>query len=96
LRDYELALVLTPELAEDEVPAAVEKVSQAIASRGGQVKEVNLWGRRKFAYPLKRHVEGYYVITQFQMEPQMVAAVEANLRLNESVLRHLVVRLDEN
>jgi len=95
LRDYELVLVLSPELREEEVPATVEKVKQFIVDRGGQINQVDIWGRRKLAYPIKHHLEGYYVVTQFQIEPQAVASVEANLRLTEEVLRHLVVRVEE-
>ena len=96
MRDYELVLVISPEIAEEDVPSTIDKVSQFITGRGGTVAGVNRWGRRKLAYPIRRHMEGNYVLTQFQLEPDQVAGLEASLELAEEVIRHLVVRTDED
>jgi small subunit ribosomal protein S6 len=96
LRDYELVLVISPEIPEEEVPSTIDKVSQFITGRGGEVAEVNRWGRRKLAYPIRRHLEGNYVVTQFRLDPGQVGGLEASLELTEEVLRHLVVRTDED
>jgi small subunit ribosomal protein S6 len=96
LRDYELVLVISPEILEEDVPSAIEKVSQFITVRGGTVASVNRWGRRKLAYPIQRHMEGNYVVTQFRLDPNQVAGLEASLGLAEEVIRHLVVRTDED
>ena len=95
MRDYELVVVVSPEVADEDVPATVERVQQVIQERGGEIKQVDPWGRRKLAYPIQRHVEGHYVITQFSLEPQAVQALEGNLELAEDVIRHLVVKLEE-
>jgi len=96
LRDYELVLVINPEIAEEDVPSTIDKVSQFITGRGGTVAGVNHWGRRKLAYPIHRHMEGNYVVTQFQLDPEQIAGLEASLGLAEEVIRHLVVRTDED
>jgi small subunit ribosomal protein S6 len=95
LRDYELVLVVSPEAGEEGFPSTVERVHQFIQDRGGAIKNVDQWGRRRLAYPLQRFTEGYYNITQFSLNPADVRALEGNLGLAEDVLRHLVVRLDE-
>ena len=95
MRDYELVLIISPEIAEEDVPSAIDKVSQFIAGRGGVVESVNRWGRRKLAYAIQRHLEGNYVVTQFRLDPDQVAGLEASLGLAEEVIRHLVVRTDE-
>jgi small subunit ribosomal protein S6 len=95
LRDYELVLIVNPEIPEEDVPSAIDKVSQFITSRGGEVANVNRWGRRKLAYSIQRHVEGNYVVTQFRLDPNQIAGLEASLGLAEEVIRHLVVRTDE-
>jgi len=95
LRDYELIVILSPELAEEDVPAAIDRLSQLIADRGGEVKDVNRWGRRKLAYPIKKHVEGSYLITQVRLDPNRASDVEAGLRISEEVLRHLLVRVGD-
>jgi len=95
LRDYELVVIIKPSVADDEVPATVEKTSQYITERGGSVAEVNQWGRKKLAYPIKDFTEGNYVLTQFSMDPESTTELEANLELSEDILRYLLVRLSE-
>ncbi|MFQ5988009.1 MAG: 30S ribosomal protein S6, partial [Dehalococcoidia bacterium] len=53
LRDYELVVVISPEVAEEEIPGTLEKIGRFITERGGSITEVNQWGRRKLAYPIK-------------------------------------------
>lgn len=95
MRDYELVMVVSPDVSDDGLPATVERVQKFIQEQGGEVKQVNPWGRRKLAYPIKRYAEGHYVIAQFSLDPQAVRALEGNLELAEDVIRHLVVKLEE-
>ena len=95
MRDYELVVIIKPSVADDEVAATVEKTSQYITERGGSVAEVNQWGRKKLAYPIKDFTEGNYVLTQFSMDPQLTTELEANLELSEDILRYLLVKLSE-
>jgi small subunit ribosomal protein S6 len=91
-----MVLVFRPELGGDQdVPTAVERVTGMISTSGGEVSKVDVWGRRRLAYPIKRFTEGDYVLTQFMLEPDRVRDLESGLKLNEDVIRHLVVRLDE-
>jgi small subunit ribosomal protein S6 len=95
LRDYELVVILSPELAEEDVPAAIDRLSQLVSDRGGEVKEIDRWGRRKLAYPINRHMEGNYLVTQVRLDPDRTSDVEAGLRISEEVLRHLLVRVGD-
>ena len=95
MRDYELVAIISPEVAEENIPTAVEKVSRFITERGGSIAEVNQWGKRKLAYPIKDHTEGNYVLFQFKLDAEATAELEANLRISEEILRHLIVRLGE-
>lgn len=95
MRDYELVVILSPELAEEDLPAAIDRLSQLIVDRGGEVKDVNRWGRRKLAYPIKKHVEGSYLVTQVRLDPNRALEVEAGLNISEEVLRHLLVRVGD-
>ena len=95
MRDYELVVIISPDVADEDVPNTIDKVSQFITGRGGEVAEVDRWGRRKLAYPIKRHMEGNYVVTQFKLDPTQVADLEASLELAEEVIRHLLVRVEE-
>ena len=93
MRDYELVMVVRPDAADPE--AAVARYQQFILERGGEVRQVDRWGRRKLAYPIHRHLEGEYVVTQFRLDPNRVRELEDSLRLSEDVIRHLVVKLEE-
>jgi len=95
LRAYELVVIISPEIDEEEIPTTVEKINQFIIERGGSIAEVNQWGRRKLAYPIRHFMEGNYVLTQFKMESRLTEELEASLGISEEILRHLLVRLDE-
>ena len=90
-----MVMIISPDVPEEEVPNTIEKVGQLITGRGGEVAEVDRWGRRKLAYPIRRYTEGNYVLTQFKLDPTQVADLEASIELTEEVIRHLVVRREE-
>ena len=94
-RDYELVVILNPEIGDDAVPNSIQRVEQGITSRGGEVTDSNHWGRRRLAYPIKRHMEGNYVVSQVKLDPAQVPDLEASLRISEEVIRHLIIRADE-
>lgn len=95
LRDYELVVIISPEVADEEIPATIEKINQFIIEKGGAIGEVSQWGRRRLAYPIRGFMEGNYVLTQFKMEPRLTAELEASLGISEEILRHLLARLSE-
>lgn len=95
MRDYELVTIFNPEIGDDAVPQAIERLGAQIAARGGEVADSAHWGRRKLAYPISRFYEGNYVVTQMRMEPAQTRGLEVALRISDDVLRHLLVRKDE-
>lgn len=95
MRDYELIVIISPDVPEEEVPASVDKIGEFITSKGGSITQVDRWGKRRLAYPIKHFKEGNYVLTKFKIEPAMTAELEASLRISEKILRHMLVRLDE-
>ncbi|MCI0441302.1 MAG: 30S ribosomal protein S6 [Chloroflexi bacterium] len=92
VRDYELVMVLSPEFSDEELTAGIERVSRFITDRGGSVSEQEVWGLRRLAYPVKRFLEGTYVLTRFKLDAANVGGLDRNLRASEDVLRHLVTR----
>lgn len=90
---YELVLIISPEVVDEEMPDFMTKLSELVNKVGGSVDEVNQWGRRKLAYPIKRSMEGNYVLTKVKMKPALTKELEANLRLSGKILRHLLIRL---
>ena len=96
MRRYELVVIISPQVADDDLSEAVDNlVKRPVESRGGVCQEVNVWGRRKLAYPIHRHAEGNYVLTQLELDPQNTKELERGLLISEEVLRHLLVKLDE-
>ncbi len=90
MRNYELAYIADPDLDEQALAALEDKVKGWIEAGGGQVVKVDRWGKRRFAYPIKKRVEGFYFIFDAQLPPQASAPIERDLRLSEQVLRYMI------
>lgn len=95
MREYELVVIISPEVPEENVPQTVERVKQFITERGGTVTDVAQWGKKRLSYPIKRHSEGNYVLASFSMEPDKAAELEKGLFVSEEVIRHLLVKKGE-
>lgn len=95
MRDYELIVIISPEVPEEEVPTNIDKIGEFITSKGGSITQVDRWGKRRLAYTINHFKEGNYVLTKFKIEPATTAELEANLRISEKILRHMLIRLDE-
>ena len=95
MRDYEMMVIVRPDLDEEGLNAAVARVTELITSNGGEVTKNDPWGKRRLAYPIKHFREGQYVLMHIKLEPAALATVERTLRISEDVIRYLVIRLDE-
>src|SRR4051812_27407608 len=88
-------VVLDPNLDETALEAMTTRIETLISQRGGAITEnVDGWGRRRLAYPIGRNRDGYYVLNRMQLPPNAAAEIERALKLNESVIRHLLVRTE--
>lgn len=92
MRDYELVAVIDPTLEDDGVGTVIGRLQDVIQEQGGEIQEVDNWGRRRLAYPIDRHQDGNYVVTQFRLLPNRVRGLEDVLQRSEEVIRHLVVK----
>jgi small subunit ribosomal protein S6 len=96
MREYEIVAVYNLTVAEAEGPeGAVTRLTNAVEARGGKVLRVDHWGRRRMAYPIDGAIDGDYVVMRADLEASAVNPLEAALRIDERVYRHLVVRADE-
>ena len=93
-RDYELVYIGTPELDDATIEAINNRVISVVRAQGGDVDGIDLWGRRKLAYPIKNHFEGYYVLHRIQMAPSGTGAIDRALRFDENILRYLLMLSD--
>jgi small subunit ribosomal protein S6 len=91
LREYEVMLILPAEADESVVGGAVERITKILSERGGEVRNIDRWGRRRFAYPIARQSEGYYVVVRFTSEPDSISEIDRSLTLADEVVRFKVV-----
>ena len=94
MNKYELALVVSAKLEDEERVATVEKVKAYIERFGGQITNVDDWGKKKLAYEIQKMKEGFFYFIQFDAEATAPAEIEARVRIMDNVLRYLVVRQD--
>jgi len=93
-RDYELGFILNPEANEDQIRALLERIEQIVANHGGQIVKVNQWGRRRLAYPIERHRDGYYIFIDMILTPESVSELEYTMKVTETILRYMVKKRD--
>jgi small subunit ribosomal protein S6 len=93
MHHYELVAIISPEVDEDEVAKIVDRMTQSIGSRGGAVEEVKNWGKRRLAYPVRKFMEGDYVLARFKLMPRSVKDLESEIGTFGDVLRYLVVKV---
>lgn len=91
LREYELMYIVRPTVAEDALPASMERVDSIITGLGGEIAENNPWGKRRLAYPIEKFEEGYYVVSKIRMEPEQTRELESQLAISEEIIRHMLV-----
>jgi small subunit ribosomal protein S6 len=91
LSTYETIFVLDPTLDDHGVQKEIEKVEELITSRKGRVVKTEKWGLKKFAYPIRKKVQGFYTLIYFEGEGDIPSELERSYKLNESCLRYLTV-----
>ena len=96
MRTYELMVILDPSLEERTVGPSLDKYLNVIRKDGGSVESVDIWGRRRMAYEIKKNQEGIYAVVTLNAEPDSVKELDRQLTLNESVLRTKVIRPDNH
>ena len=94
MRQYELMIILDPEMDERNLQPTLEKMLAVVGKEGGSVDEIDLLGRRRLAYEIKKQAEGIYAVIQMTVEPATAQELDRQLGLNESVMRTKLMRRD--
>jgi small subunit ribosomal protein S6 len=95
MRPYEVVIIYDPGLEEDAIRSAVDRSLELVRSRGGNPGRVDRWGKRRLAYEIRHHREGYYVLVEASAEPAAMAELDRSLSLADEVLRHKVIRVPD-
>jgi len=93
MRDYEVIFIIQPDLEETAFNEVVEKVRGWISESGGEIAKVDIWGRRKLAYSIRKQREGQYVLLRTKMAPTFISQLERNLRFLEPVMRFAITQV---
>ncbi|HIR12418.1 MAG TPA: 30S ribosomal protein S6 [Candidatus Choladousia intestinavium] len=94
MNKYELAVVLSAKIEDEDRAAVIEKVKAQIERFGGTVTEVDEWGKRRLAYEIQKMREGFYYFIRFDADASCPAEVERRVRIMDNVIRYLCVRQD--
>lgn len=94
MRHYEIMVILDPSLDERTVQPSLEQFLTVVKSDGGSVEKIEVWGKRRLSFEIKKNAEGIYAVLEVAAEPATVAELDRQLGLNESVLRTKVLRRD--
>jgi small subunit ribosomal protein S6 len=92
---YEIGFIITPEVNEEEVKKIIESITTTIKKAEGVIENLDEWGRKKMAFPIKKNLEGYYVFIQAEVDGAIIATLERRLKQMEKVLRFITLRLDD-
>ena len=95
MRIYEELFIIKPDATEEEIDQVIEQMQGVITAAGGTVDKMDKWGKKRLAYRVDKHREGYYVLIQFTAGPQTVHELERRLRVTDAVIKFLTVRIDE-
>ncbi len=92
MRKYELMVILDPDLDERTIAPSLDQFLTVVRSGGGTVDKVDLWGKRRLQYEIKKKADGFYAVIELAADPDVVKELDRQLNLNEAVLRTKVIR----
>ncbi|MCL4547400.1 MAG: 30S ribosomal protein S6 [Bacteroidetes bacterium] len=94
-RTYESVVIVNAALEDEQIDATIARIQETITTHGGEIVDLDKWGRKRLAYPIKKAKSGYYAIFRFNASPDLVAVLERNYRLDENIVRYLSIVLDK-
>ena len=95
LNKYESIYIVKPTLEADAIKALVEKFNTLIETEGGKVSETQEWGLKRLAYPIQKKEQGYYVLVNFEANPESIVELERVYKITDSVMKFITIRKDE-
>jgi small subunit ribosomal protein S6 len=95
VHQYEMIYILRPDIEDGTTQELQERLQQAITNQQGETVSIDRWGKRNLAYQIRRYGQGIYILHRFQMNPKGASEIERYMRLNENVIRYLIIRGDD-
>lgn len=94
VRSYEMVVILQADLEDHK--AVSEEIAEVVRGLGAEVEKIDLWGKKRFCYPIEKQLEGFYILYSFKLDPAQVKEMDRLMGLKQQVLRHLIVNLEED
>ncbi len=94
MRQYETIFIINPDIDESQTDGVIEGIKTAIESGGGKVLKVDPWGKKRLAYAVKQHNDGYYVLIVFESSPEFVTQLNGHYRITELIIKYIVVQFE--
>lgn len=95
-RVYESAVLINAALDDEAIKMLISKIKETISGNGGEIREIEDWGRKRLAYQIKKSKIGYYVIFRFDSQPDLITKLERYYQLDETILRYLTITLSND
>ena len=95
VKNYESVIIINATLEEEQVESVITKIVDAIKVNGGEIIEVDKWGRKRLAYPIQKSKSGYYLLIRYDAPSPLISKFERMLRLDENVIRYITILLDK-
>ena len=93
---YECVVIINAALEDEQINSSINRIEVSIKTNGGEIEDLDQWGRKRLAYPINKSKSGFYVVFRYFSPSDAVAKIERDLRLDETVIRYLTVLLDNN
>ena len=92
---YESVIIINAALEDDQIDASVNRAEVNIKTNGGEIEDINKWGRKRLAYPINKSKSGFYVVFRYLAPSDAISKIERDFRLDETIVRYLTVSLDK-
>lgn len=93
---YESVVIFNASLEDAQIDSSLNRIAEQISSDGGNVIDIDKWGRRRLAYPIKKSKSGFYAVYQFEAPRESISKLERTFRLDESIIRFITIKLEKN
>lgn len=94
-RSYESVVIINAALEDEQIESTIARIHETINTHGGEIIEMDKWGRKRLAYPIQKSKSGYYLILRFSAPTGLISTLERNYRLDENIIRYLTITLDK-
>lgn len=94
-RTYESVVIINAALEDEQIESTIARILESVTSHGGELLDVDKWGRKRLAYPIQKAKSGFYLVIRFNAATELIATLERNYRLDENIIRYLTITLDK-